>query len=67
VPVLSEWEGELSVVFLRAYIDMGAKELGFELTDQEGAALDYFEEVARRDNVKLTFMLEPGEKRAGEP
>ena len=61
VPVLSEWQGALSVVFLRAYIDMGAKELGLALTDEERAALDYFEEVARRDDVQLTFMLEPGE------
>ncbi len=28
VPVLSEWEGELSVVYLRGYIEMAAKELG---------------------------------------
>jgi hypothetical protein len=61
VPVLSECEGQVSVVFLRTYIEMAAKELGFELTNQERAALDYFEAVARRDDVKLTFMLEPGE------
>jgi hypothetical protein len=60
VPVLSESQGELSVVWLRAYIEMAAKELGVPLTDEEVAALDYFEEVGRRDDVKLTFMLEPG-------
>ena len=60
VPVLSESEGVLSVVWLRAYIEMAAKELGVPLTDEELAALDYFEEVGRRDDIKLTFMLEPG-------
>jgi hypothetical protein len=47
VPVLSECEGELSVVFLRAYIEMAAQELGEPLRDEDVAALDYFEEVAR--------------------
>ncbi len=61
VPVLSECEGELSVVFLRAYIEMAAQELGEPLRDEDIAALDYFEEVARRPDVKLEFTLEAGE------
>ncbi len=61
VPVLSFWEGELSVVFLRAYIEMAAKELGRPLTEREVAALDCFEEVAARPDVRLEFTLEPGE------
>jgi hypothetical protein len=60
VPVLSESEGELSVVFLRAYIEMAAKELHAPLTEREVAALDYFEDVGRRPDVQLNFMLEPG-------
>src|SRR5262249_20280079 len=61
VPVLSESAGELSVVFLRAYMEMAAKDLGEPLRPVELAALDYFEEVARRPEVKLEFTLEPGE------
>jgi Taurine catabolism dioxygenase TauD, TfdA family len=61
VPVLSESEGVLSVVWLRAYIEMAAKELGTPLTADELAALDLFDEVGRRDDVKLSFMLEPGQ------
>jgi hypothetical protein len=61
VPVLSEWEGEMSVVFLRAYMEMAAKELGVPLRDDQVAALDYFEEVAARPDVRLEFTLEPGE------
>ena len=60
VPVLSESEGELSTVFLRAYIEMAAKESGVPLAEGEMAALDYFEAVGRRDDVTLRFMLEPG-------
>jgi hypothetical protein len=61
VPVLSASAGELSVVFLRAYIEMAAEELGTPLREEEMAALDAFEEVARRPDVKLEFTLEAGE------
>ena len=61
VPVLSEYEGETSVVFLRSYIEMAADEVGRPLTDVQRAALDYFEEVSARDDVKLSFTMEPGE------
>jgi hypothetical protein len=61
VPVLSEWDGETSVVFLRAYIEMAAKDLAEPLRDEDVAALDFFEEVAARPDVKLEFTLEPGE------
>jgi hypothetical protein len=57
----SECEGELSVVFLHNYIDMGARELGEDLRPEAGEALDVFEAVADRADVKLTFRLEPGE------
>lgn len=61
VPVLSEWEDELSVVFLRSYIEMSAAELGQPLSEQELEALDLFETIADRDDIKLSFTLEPGE------
>lgn len=60
VPVLSESEGEMSVVWLRNYIEMAAKELAAPLGEREAAALDYFDEVGRREDVTLNFMLEPG-------
>jgi hypothetical protein len=61
VPILSEWEGELSTVFLRAYMEMAATDLGEPLAKEEVAALDYFEEVAARPDLRLEFTLEPGE------
>jgi len=59
--VLSECEGKLSVIFLRGYIEMAARELGIPLTAVEREALDTFEDVSRRPDVKLDFTLEPGE------
>jgi hypothetical protein len=61
VPVLSEQDGAISVVFLRNYIEMAATELGRDLSPLQLEALDLFEAIANRDDVKLTFMLEPGE------
>lgn len=61
VPVWSECEDELSVVYLRSYIDMGANELGQPLSAQQLEALDLFETLADREDIKLTFTLEPGE------
>jgi hypothetical protein len=61
VPVLSDCEGALSTVYIRSYIEMAATEQGTSLSDVDVAALDYFEEVSNRDDVKLTFMMEPGQ------
>jgi hypothetical protein len=61
VPVLSESQGEMSVVWLRAYIEMAAKDLGTPLAGEDLAALDCFEEVGRRSDVQLNFMLAPGQ------
>ncbi len=40
---------------------MAAQELGEPLREEEVAAIDYFEAVARRPDVKLEFTLEAGE------
>lgn len=61
IPVLSEQDGEVSVVFLRNYIEMGAVELGQPLSPLQLEALDLFESVADRDDIKLTLTLEPGD------
>ncbi len=60
VPILSEEEGQMSVVFLRAYIEMAAQELGTPLGADFVAALDSFEDVAARPDVRLEFTLEEG-------
>lgn len=61
VPVFSTKDGVLSTRFVRGVIDRGAAALGEPLTAIEKAALDFLEEVARRDEVLLELTLRPGE------
>ena len=60
IPVFCREGGKLSCCFLREFINMGAEELGEPLSDQQIEALDLFETIANRDDVVLTFRLEPG-------
>jgi hypothetical protein len=61
VPVFSEAGGVVSTRFVRGVIDRGAETLGEPLSALEKDALGFFEEVARRDEVKLELRLAPGE------
>lgn len=61
VPILSECQGELSVVFTPTYVEMGATDLSIELGSHEQKALHNFERLAYREDIKLMFTMEPGE------
>lgn len=61
VPVFSHCNGALSCVFLRAFIDMAAQDLGEPLRRGERAALDGFEELCERPDLQLALNLEPGD------
>ncbi|MEM7170824.1 MAG: TauD/TfdA family dioxygenase [Pseudomonadota bacterium] len=61
IPVFSYCDDVLSVSYLRGYIDMAMREMGRAYSDEELAALTFFEETASRPDMMLTFMLEPGE------
>ncbi len=61
VPVFSERDGVVSTCYLRYFIDMAAEESGEPLPKESKAALDYFEEVANRDDMVLRFRLKAGE------
>jgi len=60
IPVFGMADGLLSICFLREFINMGAEELGEPLTDTQVEALELFEEIANRDDIVLTYRLEPG-------
>jgi hypothetical protein len=60
VPVFSEAGGVLSTRFVRGVIDRGADALGEPLSALETAALDFFDAVAQRDEVRLELTLRPG-------
>ena len=61
VPIISAEQGEVSIVYLRAYIEMAAKENDDPLTDLEREALDYFDDLCNSDEFKLTMMLQRGD------
>lgn len=61
VPVFSRCNDMLSCVYLRAFIDMAADDLGEPLSDTEKAALDAFERLAGHADLQLALNLEPGD------
>jgi hypothetical protein len=61
VPVFSRCAGMTSCVYLRAFIDMAAEDLGEPFSDEEKAALDTFERLAARTDLQLALELEPGD------
>ena len=61
VPVFSRCNGVVSCVFLRAFIDMAAEDLGEPLGDDEIAALDCFQELSERAELQLALNLQPGD------
>jgi hypothetical protein len=61
VPIFSECEGVISSCYGRYFIDMAAAESGEPLPTAAKAALDYFEEVAYRDDMLLSLRLQVGE------
>lgn len=61
VPVFSFCDGSLSCVFLRAFIDMAAEDLGEPLSNDEKAALDTFEALCERPDLQLNLTLRRGD------
>ena len=61
VPVFSYQEGLISGRLVRAFLENGLEILGREKTELEAAALDYVDEVANRPDVRLEFLIQPGD------
>ena len=61
VPVFSRSQEMLSCVYLRAFIDMAAEDLGEPLGEEEQAALAAFEALCERTDLQLALDLEPGD------
>jgi alpha-ketoglutarate-dependent taurine dioxygenase len=61
VPVFSTRDGVTSCFYVRDIIDVAMRDLGRSYTDLERAALDFFEDVFARDEVKLERIMQPGE------
>lgn len=61
IPVISEKDGQPTVVLMRGYVDMAVDEFGIAFTDQDREAMDMFEEIGNRPDFRLDFVLERGE------
>ena len=61
IPVFSSAEGFFNVVYIRGYVDLAVEEGLCTLDDRALEALDYFDEVANRPDVRLDVLLEPGD------
>ncbi len=61
IPVFGHKDGLISSRYLRNQINAGAVKLGMPLTAMETEALDFMDEQTQRDDLRLDFMLEPGD------
>ena len=61
VPVFSSAERNFNVVYIRGYVDLAVDEGLYGLDVQEREALDYFDEIANRSDIRADFLLDPGE------
>ncbi len=59
VPVFAYVDGRLSCRYVRGYAERGHAILGEAMSDFDVAALDYLDEIARREQIE--FRIEPGE------
>ena len=61
VPIFSLEDGYFNVVYIRGYIDLAVDEGLYALHEKSRQALDYFDEVANRPDIRLDVMLQPGD------
>jgi Taurine catabolism dioxygenase TauD, TfdA family len=61
VPVFSRVGGDVSVRYVRTYIEAGMAAVGAPIDDFDKEALQFFEEVSKRPDLMLEFTLEPGQ------
>lgn len=61
VPVFSCVDGLVSCTFDGGHLRNAAARLGKPLPDDFAEAIGYFGEVAKRDDLAMSFLLEPGE------
>lgn len=60
-PIFSYNEGKLSCRYLRQYIELGSDTMGLPLSRIESEALDLFDSIMHRKDLRIDMMLEPGD------
>lgn len=61
IPTFSVTDGVPSVIYIRGYIDLAVEEGHVSLTESELEALNYLDEIANREDVRLDFLMEAGD------
>ena len=61
IPVFCCIDGVVSCGYVRPFMERAAQLRGEALPPRLQEALDYFDEIAERDDMRVEFMLEPGE------
>lgn len=61
VPVLACQNGLVSARYVRSYLENGAEVIGEPLSELQRRALDFFDETAKREDIMLEFLIEPGQ------
>ncbi|WGF90872.1 TauD/TfdA family dioxygenase [Marinivivus vitaminiproducens] len=61
IPVFGQHDGVISCRYLRNQINAAAAKRGVPLTTIEQEALDFLDEQTQREDLRLDFMLEPGD------
>ena len=65
VPIFSSVDGVLSCRCVDAYMPAAAKELGVDMPPKLVEAIDYFQEIAARDDFQLNVLVQPGQMTFG--
>lgn len=60
-PLFSYYQGKLSCRYLRQYIELGHEMLEHPLSYVEIKALDIFDDIMLREDMRVNMMLEPGD------
>lgn len=60
-PIFSHHAGKLSCRYLRQYLELGHEIRGLPLSRVEIEALDLFDSLIHREDLRLDMMLEPGD------
>ena len=61
IPLFGCIDGHVSVCYARTFVDRAAELRGEPLPSKLQEALDYFDAMADREDLRARFMLEPGE------
>lgn len=61
LPIFADVDGDLSLRYVRQAIKTARPKLGVPFSPEELAALDCFDALAAREDVRLSMMLEPGD------